>query len=419
MSAPHPPQQVPPFPPGARPPVPQQPAHYRPAPVRIARRAGAPLAALIVAGIGVAAVVFLALLGSTDPGTFVGAVMLATVGAVLVIAAYMWLDRWEPEPPSYLVWAFLWGGGVATVGALAMQEVFRVLVWGENDLLAAVVGAPLFEEGFKGLFLLVMLTGVRRREMTSLTDTLVYAGMSGIGFAFVENLLYFGSSETFGETTFMFFARVVMGAFAHPFFTTMTALGVWASTRVRYGGAKVVLVLAGFAGAMVLHGLWNLSASFGLFGYFLTYVLVMVPAFVVLVRQAMRSRRIEGLVVNQELPEMVWTGLVSPREAGWLSTLHTRRARTRGLSKHDAAVVNHYIDAVTELAFVRNRIKRGWSTPELQVQQAELAAVVGSLHIDAEPVLAPMASHAPYVQATPPPPQAPMPYDFHRGGWQG
>lgn len=235
--------------------MPQPPAHYEPVPVRTVKRAGAPLAALIVAGVGVAAVVFLALLGSTDPGTFVGAVILATVGAVLVIAAYMWLDRWEPEPPSYLVWAFLWGGGVATVGALVMQEVFRGFVWGDNDLLASVVGAPLFEEGFKGLFLLLMLTGVRRKEMTSLTDTLVYAGMSGIGFAFVENLLYFGSSESFTETSFMFFARIVMGAFAHPFFTTLTALGVWASTRVRYGGAKTVLVLAGFAGAALLHGL--------------------------------------------------------------------------------------------------------------------------------------------------------------------
>ena len=419
MSDPHPPHQLPPFPPEARPPLPQPPAHYQSSPVRTAKRAGAPLAALILAGVGVAAVVFLALLGSTDPGTFVGAVILATVGAVVVIAAYMWLDRWEPEPPSYLVWAFLWGGGVATVGALVMQEVFRGFVWGDNDLLASVVGAPLFEEGFKGLFLLLMLTGVRRKEMTSLTDTLVYAGMSGIGFAFVENLLYFGSSESFTETSFMFFARIGMGAFAHPFFTTLTALGVWASTRVRYGGAKAVLVLAGFAGAALLHGLWNLSAAFGLFGYFATYALVMVPAFVVLVRQAMRSRRLEGLVVRQELPEMVWTGLVSPQEAGWLSALHSRRERTRGLSKHDAAVVNHYIDAVTELAFVRSRIKRGWSTPELQEHQAELAAVVGSLHVDAEPVLRPMASHSPFVQAAPPSPEAPLPYDFHRGGWQG
>lgn len=418
MSAPNQPHQSP-FSPGGMVPPERPPERYRPAPVRTVERAGAPLAALILAGIGVAAVAYLALLGSTDLGTFIGAVVVSTVGAVIVIAAYMWLDRWEPEPPSYLVWAFLWGGGVATVGALVLQEVFRLLVWGDLDLLASVVGAPLFEEGFKGMFLLVMLTGVRRREMTSLTDTLVYAGMSGIGFAFVENLLYFGTSESLGNTTFMFFARIVMGAFAHPLFTTITALGVWLSMRVRPSGAKALVILLGFVGAMVLHALWNLSASFGLGAYFATYVLVMVPAFAILVTQALASRRYEGQVVRQELPEMVWTGLVTPQEAGWLSSLHSRRARTRGLSAHEAAVVNHYIDAVTELAFVRHRIKRGWSTPELQAHQAELAMIVGGLHVDAAPVLRPMASHSPYVQAAPPPPQAPLPFDFHQQGWHG
>lgn len=387
--------------------------------MRTVERAGAPLVALIVAGIGVAAVAYLALMGSTDLSTFVGAVVLATVGAVIVIAAYMWLDRWEPEPPSYLVWAFLWGGGVATVGALVLQEVFRFFVWGENDLLASAVGAPLFEEGFKGLFLLVMLSGVRRREMTSLTDTLVYAGMSGIGFAFVENLLYFGTSESLGNTTFMFFARIVMGAFAHPFFTTITAMGVWFSMRLHNSGARAMVILLGFVGAMVLHGLWNLSASFGLGGYLATYVLVMVPAFAILVTQAVSSRRYEGRVVREELPEMVWTGLVSPQEAGWLSSLHTRRARTRGLSSKEAALVDHYIDAVTELAFVRHRIKRGWSTPELQAHQAELAMIVGGLHVDATPVMRPLASHSPYVQGEPPSRHAPLPFDFHHQGWHG
>lgn len=387
--------------------------------VRTVRHAGVPLAGMILSAIGVAVVVYLALVGATDLGTFLWGVGLATVGAAVVISAYMWLDRWEPEPPSYLVWAFLWGGGVATVGALVLQEVFRLLVWGDNTLVSAVVGAPLFEEGLKGMFLVVMLTGVRRREMTSLTDTLVYAGMSGIGFAFVENLLYFGTSESSSQTTFMFFARIAMGAFAHPFFTTMTALGVWTSMRLRHGGAKMMVILLGYTGAMVLHAVWNLSSSFGVGGYVVTYLAVMVPAFVVLARQALRSRRLEGVVVRRELPEMVWTGLVSPQEAGWLGTLRSRAARTRGLPRQEAGVINDYIDAVTELAFVRDRIKRGWSTPELQAHQAELAMFVGGLHTDAAPTLQRMTGGAYPVQAAPPHPSAPMPFDFHRGGWRG
>lgn len=384
------------------------------------RRAGAPLAGLILAAIGAAVVVYLALSGATTPGTFIGAVVLATVGAVVVIACYMWLDRWEPEPPAYLIWAFLWGGGVATVGAMLIEEVLSLLAFNGSDVLSAAVGAPLAEETLKGAFLLVMLTGVRRREMTSLTDTLVYAGMSGIGFAFVENLLYFSTSDSLGQTTFMFFARILMGAFAHPFFTTMTALGVYASMHRRPTGAKVTVILLGLAGAMVLHGVWNFSSSYSITAYVVTYVVVMVPAFIVLVRQAIRSRRLEGMVVRRELPEMVWSGLISPEEAGWLGSLRTRAARTKGLPREEARAVATFTDAVTELAFVRDRIKRGWSTPEVQAQQAELAMFVAALHAAAAPVIEPMTGGIPVVPPVAPPPTAPLPpFEPRPGGWRG
>ena len=32
-----------------------------------------------------------------------------------MLLAYLWLDRWEPEPPRLLVLAFLWGASVAVV----------------------------------------------------------------------------------------------------------------------------------------------------------------------------------------------------------------------------------------------------------------------------------------------------------------
>ncbi len=433
MSVPQPPDpshrpwQGPEPSPWARPTVPPSPGPYgmppgpyRAMPVRTVRRAGVPLAGIILAGIGAAVVAYLALSGATSVGTFVGAVVLSTVGAVVVIACYMWLDRWEPEPPAYLIWAFLWGGGVATVGAMLIEELLAALVFDHNDILVSSIAAPLAEEGLKGAFLLIMLTGLRRREMTSLTDTLVYAGMAGIGFAFVENLLYFSTSESAGQTTFMFFARILMGAFAHPFFTTMTALGVHAATERGTRGAQVTMVLLGFSGAMLLHGLWNFSSSFGITAYVLTYLVVMVPAFIVLTRQAVRSRRLEGMVVRRELPEMVWSGLISPEEAGWLGSLHTRAARTRGLPREEARAVATFTDAVTELAFVRDRIKRGWSTPELQAHQAELAMFVADLHRAAAPVIEPMTGGIPVVPPVAPPPNAPLPpFEPRPGGWRG
>ena len=40
-------------------------------------------------------------------GTAIGFV-LSSVAMTGVVLAYLWLDRWEPEPPRLLVLAFIW-----------------------------------------------------------------------------------------------------------------------------------------------------------------------------------------------------------------------------------------------------------------------------------------------------------------------
>ena len=39
----------------------------------------------------------------------------------MVVLAYLWLDRWEPEPPRLLVFAFLWGASVAVILSLVLE----------------------------------------------------------------------------------------------------------------------------------------------------------------------------------------------------------------------------------------------------------------------------------------------------------
>src|SRR5690349_25154922 len=74
---------------------------------------GVPTSVLILAGIATA----LAL--SFD---VVANPVLATIGIVLsgaacgvVVLCYLWLDRWEPEPPRLLLFAWLWGGVAAVI----------------------------------------------------------------------------------------------------------------------------------------------------------------------------------------------------------------------------------------------------------------------------------------------------------------
>ncbi len=66
------------------------------------------------------------LAGLTSPMLFAFGLiptLLFFTGAVL---AYLWLDRWEPEPMRLLIFAFLWGAGVAVAGALVVGVVFEV-----------------------------------------------------------------------------------------------------------------------------------------------------------------------------------------------------------------------------------------------------------------------------------------------------
>ena len=69
----------------------------------------------------------------------------------------------------------------------------------ERSWISIAVAAPLIEEAAKGLFLLVMMTGRRRNELNSLTDCLVYAGLVGAGFAWLEDILYIANGESPGR----------------------------------------------------------------------------------------------------------------------------------------------------------------------------------------------------------------------------
>lgn len=379
-----------------------QPYRSMPA-LRMTRKVGAPLAVLIICGL--LAGLAMTLAGLTSPMLFgLGLIpsLLFFGGAVL---AYLWLDRWEPEPMRLLILAFLWGAGVAVVGALIVGVVFEVAGFTDKTF-GMVAEAPIVEEGLKGILLVIMLTGRRRAEMNTLTDFLVYAGFVGLGFAFVEDLLYLSSAGSVGNTFLVGAVRLVLGVFAHPFFTSATAIGLYFATfRARTTAMRVLYGLGGYAGAMTLHAIWNGSTSLGLGGYLLVYVCVSVPLFAGLVVLAIRNRRSEGLRLNLQLPRLVAEGLLMDREAAWMATIPSRRARFTVVKNvsgpRAAAQVRHFCDAVTELAIVRDSVARGQARPDAHLQELEL---VGSVQLErsaALPFLVEAARHVPEVAIQP------------------
>jgi RsiW-degrading membrane proteinase PrsW (M82 family) len=334
------------------------------------RVAGRPPIGLIV-GVTVCSVCALLALGADallGGSGFWAALVLAMLPIPLLVALVLWLDRLEPEPPRMLVFAFMWGAGVAVLGALVLNTLGMVYVtapiFGEDDahFVSATFGAPLVEETLKGAVLFGMLWW-RRHEIDGIADGIIYAAMVGLGFAMMENVTYymraFDDSGVAGlQATFIL--RGVVAPLSHPLFTSMIGLGVaWAATHRR---GRFIAPVLGLLAAMVLHGLWNGAASLGLGGLGVVYLLDL-GILVVLIVLVFVERRAHVRQIERYLPMYAAGGLVTPADIQMLRTLPARRvarrwARLTG-GPGAARAMADYQQAATELALLHLRAERG------------------------------------------------------------
>jgi RsiW-degrading membrane proteinase PrsW (M82 family) len=404
-----------------------------PTPGRQRRGVLAPVVGLIA--LGFCGLVVLGLLGNSVGGTgvVVGA-LCALVPVGPVVAAFLWIDRWEPEPPRTLLAAFLWGACFAALSALVINSsasmvVDQVLGQGRGDLFGAVAVAPVVEEAVKGAFLVGLLV-FRRREFDGVVDGIVYAGLVAAGFAFTENILYLGRAFTedaaagqISSVLAVLVLRGVLSPFAHPLFTSMIGIGVGIASRSLSTGGRVGAVAIGYVVAVALHSLWNTSASVLDGGFFLViYGFVMVPLFVALVIVVIWQRRREQRIVAAQLPGFAAAGWIVPSEVPLLSSLAGRQgwqaAVRRRSGRRVAKAVAEYQAAVTELAFLRDRMARGtvgpwgplWHTEAVDAVRQARARAVG--HPEALTVA--IRHHRPPGWAPPPPGPPPVPPHGHQ-----
>lgn len=380
------------------PPLPQVVHPGLPAKVR---KVGAPLGVILALGTAVALI--LVTITAINPAGAVIGMVLTTVAIVVVLLAYLWLDRWEPEPPRLLVFAFLWGASVAVVVSIVLELVFEQVinpaatVESDSSAFTVALGAPLIEEAAKGAFLLLMMTGRRRLELNSLTDCLVYAGLVGAGFAWIEDIFYIANAETLAASLVTAALRLVMAPFAHPLFTTMTGVGVYFALKQRNPLAKIGCIGLGYLVAVLLHGLWNGSALFGVGTYFGVYAFFMVPIFGLVIALAVHSRRREQRTVAEKLPGMVAAGLVSANEATWLGSMQARKqavAAARAFGGKDAGrAAKRFAAQVVELAFVKDRIDRGFGDARVYALFDQETQALRSARAAYEPTLRAMAGY--------------------------
>jgi RsiW-degrading membrane proteinase PrsW (M82 family) len=317
----------------------------------------------------------------------------AVLPVPLLVCAFLWLDRYQPNPIRYLAFCFVWGAVVATSVALGVNTLASNLFdkWGLSDSLVAVLVAPFIEESMKALGPILLLWR-RRVEWSGITDGIVYVGLSALGFAMVENVLYLGGHgyqagvEQYGPATGLmnlfavFIVRILFTGFAHPLFTSMTGIGLGISSRAADRRVRWLAPIAGLLAAMILHGTFNLLPTLTvkfeqplimLYGY----LGFMVPLFFAVLGFAIALRSWEGRLTERILPYYVRTGWFAPPEVAALGSLgrrHSARQWAKRVSG-DAGqrAMRSFQAASTQLALLRDGLQRGLTQRPQDLSRAQ------------------------------------------------
>ena len=267
------------------------------------------------------------------------AFLIALIPLAYTIPAFIWLDRLEPEPRAMRWNAFFWGGGISVLVASVANE-FTDASFGTTA--ALVISAPVAEEIMKSLGI---LGAAKRNQIDSPLDGVVYAGYVGLGFAMVENTIYFSQAIADDDLGLVFVMRGLFSPFAHPFFTLWVGLAI--GTAVKKGRSRRFAAIRGLLLAMALHSSWNAS---GVNGFFAFLLLGHVVFFVIVVRRLRRMRREEITLMQSRLKQLAFAHQLSPVELEAYGDLRATRRLRQGLPRKERPAFDERRVMITKLA---------------------------------------------------------------------
>lgn len=341
------------------------------------------LAILIAAVLGL--IVLLVIGIETGPVGFILGLLAAMIPVPLYVVLVLWIDRYEGEPLWMLGTAFFWGALVAAFFAFLVNTIFGLFVnmiagnVNAGEALSAVISAPVIEETGKAFILFVFFLW-KKDEFDGVVDGIVYASMAGLGFAMTENILYYGNAaaESGGMLTATVIIRGFFAPFSHPLFTSLTGIGLGLSRQSNNAAVKVITPVVGLLMAIFMHSIWNGAAVLGGGPLFLIiYVVVMVPAFLIILVVIGLSLRREGRVVREFLVADIERGFFTREEYEQLGSITGRMGSSfNALSRTGVKgwrARRRFNQLASELAFHRSRVSRGIRSRNLDPQAQEAA----------------------------------------------
>jgi RsiW-degrading membrane proteinase PrsW (M82 family) len=267
------------------------------------------------------------------------AFLIALIPLTYTIPAFVFLDRLEPEPRAMRWNAFLWGAGISVLVGGFVNEVTTATI---GSSAALVISAPVGEEIMKSLGI---LGAAKRHQVDTPLDGAIYAGYVGLGFAMVENVIYFSQAIYDDELGLVFVMRGLFSPFAHPFFTLWVGLAIGAA--VRKGRSRRIAAVRGLLPAMALHASWNAS---GLSVVFAVLLLGHIVLFFVVARRLRRMRRDEIELVRRRLPQLAFAHNLSPIELEAYGDLRATRRLRRSLPRKQRSAFDERRLMITKLA---------------------------------------------------------------------
>ncbi|MDQ3665099.1 MAG: PrsW family intramembrane metalloprotease [Acidobacteriota bacterium] len=329
------------------------------------------------------ALMVLLLIGfETGPVALLIGLVSATIPVPLYLMLVLWIDRYESEPLWMLATAFFWGALVAVFIALLFNTASSLMVavmtesMQAGQAFGAVISAPIVEETAKALILLILF--LKKDEFDGVVDGIVYAAMAGLGFAMTENIQYYGRAVMeagSGGLTAVFILRGTLSPFAHPLFTSMTGIGLGLARQSHNTFVKLLMPVLGLLTAIAMHAIWNGSVVvFGGLGFLFAYLVIMVPAFVIILAIIFLALRREGEVVKQFLHSDLQGGRLTRQEYDRLCTIRGRMGASfnafsrGGIGSWRASRQANQL--ASELAFHRSRVARGISCQNAHEREA-------------------------------------------------
>lgn len=180
------------------------------------------------------------------------------VGAILILVVWliflMWIDVYETEKVSHMLFALMLGCAFSMLTTPLYDLYFVAFNWELNgnyinDLFYCIFAIGLIEETVKIIPFLILLRF--KKIINESVDYIVYASVCALGFAFMENLMYFHSG---GLDDLL--SRSISATILHMTLTSFVAYGLMYAKYKANGGAVGYFVFAFFAACLV-HGLYD------------------------------------------------------------------------------------------------------------------------------------------------------------------